>query len=60
METTTIFKDHYEKLVDREFELMTDNAKLQGTIIALSKMEDQPEFVFKLLKELAEKIENNS
>ena len=54
METITIYKDSYDQLLDREFELITELAKLKGTIAALAGMDDMPEYVMKELKKLAE------
>jgi hypothetical protein len=57
METITVFKDTYETLQDSEFKLMTELAYIQGSIKALAGMQDNPDFVFGRLKEMAEKFE---
>jgi hypothetical protein len=59
METVTIYKDSYESLQNNEFKYMTELAKLQGTIRALSQMDDHPEFVQEKLKEIVKNFENN-
>ena len=58
METITVYKDTYEQLRDSEFQLMTELATLKGTITALSGMQDNPEFVFKILKETVDNFDN--
>jgi hypothetical protein len=58
METITVYKDTYEALQDSEFKLMTELATLKGTIIALADMQDNPEFVFKILKETVDNFNN--
>jgi hypothetical protein len=57
METITVFKDSYNELMDREFAKSSELAYIQGTIKALAGMQDNPDFVFGQLKEMAEKIE---
>lgn len=54
METVTIYKNFYQDLLDKEFELMTELAQLKGTISALAGMDNMPEYVMKELKKLAE------
>jgi hypothetical protein len=58
METITVYKDTYETLQNSEFNLMTELATLKGTITALSGMQDNPEFVFKILKETVDNFNN--
>jgi hypothetical protein len=58
METITVYRDTYEELQDREFKLMTQLAELKGTINALADMQDNPEFVFKILKETVDKFDS--
>ena len=57
METVTIYKDSYFAEMDRAFELRMQLATLQGSIRALSEMDDSPEFVFKQLKELVKNFD---
>ena len=57
LETITVFKDEYYRMMNREFEKSSDLAFLQGTIRALSTMDDSPDFVFRQLKEIVEKFE---
>jgi len=57
METITVYKDTYDELIDREFDLSSELAFVKGTIKALAGMQDNPEFVFGQLKEMAEKFE---
>jgi len=49
-ETVTIFKDTYQTLIDREHKQMLELATIKGRISALADMEDNPRFVFDLLK----------
>lgn len=57
METVTIYKDDYADMMERDFEMMTQLAEMRGTIKALAGMEDSPEFVFKMLKEMVDKFD---
>lgn len=57
METITVYKDSYYEEMDRSFALSTELAFVKGTIKALAGMQDNPDFVFGQLKEMAEKIE---
>ena len=63
METITVYKDDYadmmESIIDmmeRDFEMMTELAELKGRIKDLADMEDNPEFVFKMLKIMVDKF----
>jgi len=49
-ETVTIFKDTYQTLIDQEHKQMLELATIKGRISALADMEDNPQFVFDLLK----------
>ena len=51
-EIISVYASSYRGLQDSQFELMTELAKLKGSITALSEMDDSPEFVFKQLKEI--------
>ena len=57
METITVYKDSYYEEMDRSFALSSELAFVKGTIKALAAMEDNPEFVFGQLKEMAKKFE---
>ena len=57
METITVYRDSYYEEMDRSFALSSELAFVKGTIKALAGMQDNPEFVFGQLKEMAEKIE---
>lgn len=58
METVTVFKEDYNKLLDREFELLTQFATLKGKIRAYSKIiETDPQWVESQLKSLVEDFE---
>ena len=58
METITVYQTTYDELRDREFKMMTQLAEMKGTITALSGMEENPEFVFKMLKEMVDKFDS--
>ena len=57
METITVYRDSYYEEMDRAFGLSSELAYIKGTIKALAGMQDNPEFVFGQLKEMAEKFE---
>ena len=57
LETIEVYKDTYRSLVEREFDLITKNAEMVGTIRALAEMDDSPEFVLKMLKEMVDKFD---
>lgn len=52
METITIYRNTYRELVDKEFSQMMELATLKGRISAMADMEDNPKFVFDMLKEM--------
>jgi hypothetical protein len=58
METITVYADSYYGEMDRSFALSTELAEMKGKIKALAGMEDNPEFVFKMLKEMVDNFDN--
>ena len=58
METITVYKDSYDRLVQSEFDNLTEYARLRGHIIALAEiMKTNPRFVQDKLNEMAEKFQ---
>jgi len=58
METVTVYKDSYYGEMDRAFALSSELAEIKGTIKALAEMKDNPEFVFRKLKEMVDKFDS--
>lgn len=52
METVTVYKDSWENLQEREFQLATELAELKGKLAALANETTPSEYALAQLKEI--------